>query len=150
MSETTTEKRLYKSTMPFCTVTTPKGHALHFKGGMFITDHPEYVTFLDAEIAANGFNGSIYIDPNARTITAEEENPMLALEKMFYEKFRKEQQEQMNPAQDRGESDQGKLNAGNTSSIAPVAAGAGPATSPAAALMAKVMSPATPAATSAK
>lgn len=138
MSETEIEQRLYKSTMPFCTVTTTRGHSLHFKSGMFITSNPDYIEFLDKEIAANGFAGSIYIDPKARTISAEQANPMLALEKMFFEKFEKQRQEQMNPNQDRGESNQGKLNAGNTSSIAPVAAGAGPATSQAVALMAKV------------
>lgn len=144
-AEKIAEKRLYKSTMPFCNVSTPKGHTLHFKGGVFITDHPEYVEFLDKEIAANGFGGSIYIDPEARTVTAEQENPMLALEKMFYEKFLREQAEKLNPSQDLGTSDQGKLNAGNTTTIAPVAAGGGPAT-PAAALMSKLMTaPATPA-----
>lgn len=127
MSETSTEKRLYKSTMPFCNVMTTKGHVLHFKGGMFITDNPEYVDFLDKEIATNGFGGAIFIDPLAKTITAEQENPMLALERMFYEKFQKEQAEKLNPAQDLGTSEQGKLNAANTTTIAPVAAGAGPA-----------------------
>jgi hypothetical protein len=144
-AEKTAEKRLYKSTLSFCTVTTNKGHSLHFKGGMFITNHPEYVEFLDKEIAANGFNGAIYIDPEARTVTAEQENPMLALERMFYEKFAREQAEKLNPSQDLGTSEQGKLNAGNTTTIAPVAAGGGPAT-PAAALMSKLMTtPAIPA-----
>lgn len=122
-SETTTEKRLYKSGMMFCNVIMPNGHVLHFKGGVYITDNPDYIEYLDKEIASNGFSGSVYIDPNARTITAEEENPMLALEKMFYEKFRKEQQEQLNPSNDRGESVQGKLKAASTSDIAAVVAG---------------------------
>jgi len=43
--------------------------------------------YLDDQIARNGFGGIIYIDPNARTITAEQENPMLALKKKFYEEF---------------------------------------------------------------
>lgn len=144
MSDSSIEKRLYKSSMKFCSVATPKGHVLHFKGGMFVTDNPEYIEFLDAQIAINGFSGAIYIDPNARTITAEQENPMLALKKHFYEQFKQEQAAQLNPKNDRGASVQGKLNAASTSDIAPVAANGGPAAAtPAAVLMAKVMSPAT-------
>lgn len=117
------EKRLYKSTMKFCNVVTSKGHILHFKGGFFATDNPAYIEFLDTEIAAGGFGTSIYIDPNARTMTAEQENPMLAMKNYFYEQFKREQAEQMDPNQDRGTSNQGTLKPASTSDIAAVVAG---------------------------
>jgi len=116
-------KRLYKSTIPFNNVIFPNGHVGHFKGGMFSTDNQEYIDYLDKEIAKNGFGGVVFIDPKARTITAEQENPMLALRKKFFEEFQKEQLAHLNPTNDMGTSDQGKLKPASTADIAPVALG---------------------------
>jgi hypothetical protein len=116
-------KRLYKSTIPFNNVIFPNGHVGHFKGGMFATDNPEYIDHLDKEIAKNGFGGVVFIDPNARTITAEQENPMLALRKKFFEEFQREQAAHLNPENDMGTSEQGPLKPASTSDIAPVALG---------------------------
>lgn len=117
------EKRLYKSTIKFNNIVFPNGHVAHFKGGMFVTDNPAHIDYLDAQIAQNGFGGIIYIDQNARTITAEQENPMLALRRKFYEEFQAEKAAQMNPGNDMGTSEQGKLNPASTTDIAPVALG---------------------------
>ena len=122
-------KRLYKSTIKFNNIVFPNGNVAHFKGGMFATDVPAQIDYLDAQIAQNGFNGIIYIDPNARTITAEQENPMLALKKKFFEQFQAEQASFINPANDMGTSDQGKLKPASTTDIAPVALGSGPSSS---------------------
>lgn len=122
-TQATSDKRLYKSSMKFCNVSLPNGHVLHFKGGMFATDNPAYIEYLDKEIASGGYAGAIYIDPNARTISAEQENPMLAMKNFFYEQFKREQQEQLNPANDRGTSEQGTLKPASTSDIAAVVAG---------------------------
>lgn len=119
----TPEKRLYKSTNKFCNVITSRGKVLHFKVGMFITDNEDDIAFLDAAIKKNEFAGAIYIDPNARTITAEQENPMLALRKKHFEEFLKEQAAMLNPANDMGTSDPGKFKAASTTSIAAVTAG---------------------------
>lgn len=117
------EKRLYKSTYKFNNVIFPNGHVAHFKGGMFATDDPDQIGYLDDQIKKNGFGGVIYIDPNARTITAEQENPMLALKRKFFEEFKQEQAAHLNPANDMGTSEQGKLNPASTTDIAPVAIG---------------------------
>ena len=119
-------KRLYKSTIKFNNIVFPNGNVAHFKGGMFATDVPAQIDYLDAQIAQNGFNGIIYIDPNARTITAEQENPMLALKKKFYEQFQAEKAGFLDPSNDMGSSDQGKLKPASTTDIAPVALGSGP------------------------
>jgi len=116
-------KRLYKSTIKFNNIIFPNGHVAHFKGGMFVTGDPDQIEYLDKQISSNGFGGVIYIDPNARTITAEQENPMLALKRKFYEEFEAEKRAQMNPANDMGSSEQGKLNPASTTDIAPVALG---------------------------
>ena len=116
-------KRLYKSTIKFNNIVFPNGHVAHFKGGMFVTDNPAHIEYLDAQIAQNGFGGIIYIDPEARTITAEQENPMLALRRKFYEEFQAEKAAQTNPGNDMGTSEQGKLNPASTTDIAPVALG---------------------------
>lgn len=117
------EKRLYKSTNKFCNVITTKGKVLHFRAGMYITDQKEEIEFLDSAVANNEFAGAIYIDPNARTITAEQENPMLALRKKFFQEFLQEQAAMLNPENNMGTSDQGKLKAASTSDIAAVTAG---------------------------
>lgn len=116
-------KRLYKSSTKFLNVITPKGKPLYFRHGMHITDIAEDIAYLDAEIESGGFLGAIFIDPNARTITAEQENPMIALRKKFYAEFLAEQAAHLNPANDMGVSNQGKLNAASTTDIASVTAG---------------------------
>ncbi len=117
------EKRLYKSTIKFNNIIFPNGHVAHFKGGMFATDVPAQVEYLDAQIAQNGFGGVVYIDPDARTITAEQENPMLALRKKMFAEFEAERAAHLNPANDMGSSEQGRLNPASTTDIAPVALG---------------------------
>lgn len=116
-------KRLYKSTVKFGNVIMPEGRILHFKAGMYITADQEEIDYLDRAIAKNEYRGQIFIDPNARTITAEQENPLLALRKKFFEEFMEEQRRMLNPENDMGTSEQGKLNAASTTSIAPTAAG---------------------------
>ena len=124
-----TDKRLYKSTFPIVNVISPIGKVIEFRGGIFITDETDLIEYLDDQVAKRAFGGQIYIDPNARTITAEQENPMLALKKKFYEQFQKDQASFINPANDMGTSDQGKLKPASTADIAPVALGAGPVSS---------------------
>ena len=122
----TADKRLYKSTFPVVNVISPIGKVIEFRGGIFITDETDLIEYLDDQVAKRAFGGQIYIDPNARTITAEQENPMLALKKKFYEQFQKDQASFINPANDMGTSDQGKLKPASTTDIAPVALGSGP------------------------
>jgi len=117
------EKRLYKSTIKFNNIVFPNGHVAHFKGGVYATDNPSYISYLDKEIAEGGFGGIVYIDATARTITAEQENPMLALRKKFYEEFQAEQSAHVNPSNDMGTSEQGKLTPASTTDIAAVALG---------------------------
>lgn len=121
-----TDKRLYKSTFPIVNVISPIGKVIEFRGGIFITDETDLIEYLDDQVAKRAFGGQIYIDPNARTITAEQENPMLALKKKFYEQFQKDQAGFINPANDMGTSDPGKLKPASTTDIAPVALGSGP------------------------
>ena len=120
---TVQEKRLYKSNIKFCNIHMPDGTRIDFKGGMYVTDNEEIIRWLDRAIARNEFAGQIYIDPNARTISAEQENPLLALRKKFFEEFQKEQAALLNPANDMGKSQQGPLKAASTTDIAPVALG---------------------------
>lgn len=115
------EKRLYKSTFKFGSFIFPNGRRADFKGGMYVTEDAYEIEALDNEILAKHPN--IFIDPNARTISAEQENPMLALKKKFYEEFQAEQTAMLRQSNDMGESNQGRLNAASTSDIAVTAAG---------------------------
>lgn len=116
-------KRLYKSTARSCNVIMPKGQTLHFKFGRYATRDEDEIAWLDSCIKRNEFAGQIYIDPNARTISEEEENPMKALEKQIIAKYLAEQAKHTDPSNDMGESKQGPLKATSTSDIAPVALG---------------------------
>lgn len=117
------DKRLYKSTIKFCNVILADGTRLDFKGGMYITGDEDVIRQLDRAIARNEYQGQIYIDPNARTVTAEQENPMLALRKKLFAEFLAEQAAMLNPANDMGKSEQGPLKAASTTDIAPVTIG---------------------------
>lgn len=117
------EKRLYKSHIKFCNIHLPSGRRLDFKGGMFVTDESDVIAFLDTAIARDEYAGQIFIDPNARTITAEQENPMLALKKKFFEEFLAKQAAHNDSNRDMGTSEQGPLNAASTTDIAPTALG---------------------------
>jgi hypothetical protein len=117
------DKRLYKSTMKFCNIILPDGTRVDFKGGIYITGDTNVISYLDRAIARNEYAGSIYIDPNARTVTAEQENPMIALRKKLFAEFMAEQAKNLNPANDMGTSTQGPLKAASTTDIAPVTIG---------------------------
>jgi hypothetical protein len=118
-----TPKRLYKSTARACNVITPQGKILHFKFGRYATRDEEEISWLDGMIRRNEFVGQIYIDPAARTLSEEEENPIKALEKQIIAKYLAEQAQHLDPTNDLGESKQGPLKATSTSDIAPVALG---------------------------
>jgi hypothetical protein len=120
---TVADKRLYKSTIKFCNIVLPDGTRLDFKGGIYITGDESVINYLDRAIARNEYGGQIYIDPNARTVTAEQENPMLALRKKLFAEFEAEQHAKLNPANDMGASTQGPLKAASTTDIAPVTVG---------------------------
>jgi hypothetical protein len=117
------EKRLYKSTAKSVNLIMPDGKILHFKFGWFATDDPIVIDWLDRAVARNEFGGNIYIDPNAKTISEDQENPMKALRKKIIEEYLAEQATHTNPANDMGESKQSPLKAASTSDIAPVALG---------------------------
>lgn len=116
-------KRLYKSTARSCNVIMPKGQTLHFKFGRYATRDEDEIAWLDSAIKRNEFVGQIFIDPNAKTISEEEENPMKALEKQIIAKYLAEQAQFTAPGNDMGESKQTPLKATSTSDIAPVALG---------------------------
>jgi hypothetical protein len=117
------DKRLYKSTIKFCNIILPDGTRLDFKGGIYITGDESVISYLDRAIARNEYSGNIYIDPEARTVTAEQENPMLALRKKMFAEFLAEQAKMIDPSNNMGESKQGPLKAASTTDIAPVTIG---------------------------
>jgi len=116
-------KRLYKCTRFGTTVYLPNGKPMHFKFGKYATDNAQEIAFLDNAVANNEFGGQIYIDPNARTLSEEEENPMKALERQIIEKYKAEMAAATDPKQNFGSYVQGTLRPASTSDIAAVAAG---------------------------
>lgn len=101
-------------------VVTPRGGRITFVAGKYYTRKEEEIQFLQ-EMAADG--RGVYVDPNMVTIAESDRDPMTALKNKLREEILAEIAAQTNPANDRGESVQGRLNAASTSDIAPVAAG---------------------------
>lgn len=117
---------LYFSTVASMQVVMPRGKAIVFISGRYATSKGEEILFLD-DLVENG-TGTVFKNPSLLTINAADMDPMNALRNKFYAEFMAEKQAQLNPQNDRGNSEQGPLNAASTTSIAPVAAG-GDATS---------------------
>lgn len=120
--ETAPEKRLYKSTRYGVTVYMPNGKPLIFKFGRYITGDEQEIAYLDSAIERNEFAGNIYIDPQARTISEAEENPMKALRDSIIADYLAQQAKQLDPKQDMGSYTQGQLKTANTSDVASVVA----------------------------
>lgn len=123
VTETSTPLRhLYKSTVKTMNIITPQGKILNFKFGRFATDEQDVIEWLDRAVAKNEFAGTVFIDPNQRTTSADEENPAKAYRDLIIKEYL-EQQARLNPNNDMGTSDQGKLRTANTTNIAAVTAG---------------------------
>jgi len=124
----------YLSSVPSIQIITGNGKAIVFVNGKYHTDKVDEIAFLDGVVAED--RGTIYVNRDKPTVSAEDLDPMKALEAQFRAKFIAEMQAQLDPNNDRGTSEQGKLNAASTTTIAPVAAGGDGAS---AGLMAKLM-----------
>jgi hypothetical protein len=117
-------KRLFKSSIKTCNFGFPNGKVANFRFGMYATADEYEIQQLEKEIAAGHPN--IYIDPEAKTLTAEQENPMLALKKKIIEEYLADQAKFVNPENDMGTTETPKLNPVSTTGIAAVALGSGP------------------------
>jgi len=118
------QKRLYKSTSFATGVVLPDGRILRFKFGKYATDVPDEIAYLDDQIARNGFGGRIYIDPQARTVDADAENPMKALREKIIAEYIAEQSAHLRPENDMGGTEgKASVKVASTSDIAAVVAG---------------------------
>lgn len=123
VTETPTNvKRLYKSTVKTMNIITPRGQTLHFKFGRFATDDEEIIDWLNSAVKRNEFNGAVFIDPQQTTTSAETEDPVKAYRELIIKDYL-EQQARLNPNNDMGTSDTGKLRTANTTNVAAVVAG---------------------------
>lgn len=117
---------VFHSTTKYMQTVTPTGRKILFIGGVFYTKHPEEIEFLNA--MCNDSERGIYVVASEKTIAEADRDPMTALRNKLRTEILAEMQAQINPSNDRGFSEQGRLNPANTRDSAAVAAG-GDATS---------------------
>lgn len=114
-------KALYLCTLPFCRFSFKDGKEAIFMNGQYLTDNREEMYQLEAEIEAG--HPHIYVDAAKRTVDVAFRDPVEAIKKQAIEEYLARQRAAVDPTNDGGTSDQGKLNVGNTSNAGVAAAG---------------------------
>lgn len=121
------DAKLYKSNMQSWKYVFRKGTVATFINGQYATNKPHEIAELDEEISYGHPN--ILFDPDEPTAKSNAIMMMQGLREKFYREFQAEQQAAaVNPDNDMGSSEQGKLNVTSTRDIASAAAGGSGAT----------------------
>lgn len=94
-------KNLYKGTQPFFRYIFKDGSEAAFVGGRYLTDNPEEIKQLDAEVAsAHPF---IYVDPSEPTVDVEFADELRKVQEEAVAKFLAEKKQASDPNNDMGE-----------------------------------------------
>jgi hypothetical protein len=125
-----TSKRVYKSAAASMQMCSEAGARIIFVNHRFITDDPEVIDYLDKQVNKYKVPG-LFIDKGEMFYDANIHDPIAALRNQLRKELMEEMQLRTkaasgNPNRDLGSYDQGKLVPASTTTIAPVAAGAGP------------------------
>lgn len=115
--------RVFKCTIPSCSVILGNGKPCIFVSGVYRTDIPAEIGFFENEILLK--HPHLYIDPAESEIDSELVDPMNALRaKIIKEYLAAQEKVAGDPNRDMGSTDQNmKLNVGTTKDIAEAAAG---------------------------
>ncbi len=120
-----TGKRLFKSPQPSWKFIFPDGVVANFVRGEYITDDEGQIAHLEMEIRKG--HPLMFIDPKEIYVSPERLDPLIGLRARIREEERARIMEEMaratNPANNFGNSDQGKFNPQSTTDIAPVTIG---------------------------
>ena len=125
MSETVEKKfRLFKSSLPTCKMYMKDGKEIIFRFHKLVTADPNVIEFLETECN----NGHPYIsyDSNNLYASQEELDPVKAYKEKIIRDYLEQQAKFIDPENDMGNSEQGKLNPASTTDIAAVTAGGDP------------------------
>ncbi len=116
---------LFKSRMPNWVFIFPNGKRAVFSKGMYMTTDPKEIAHLNLEIELG--HPAMYVDPNEVTVSLDRIDPVAALKGRLRQELLAEIAAEMaaatNPANDMGNSEQGKLKPASTSDIVAVTAG---------------------------
>jgi hypothetical protein len=123
------QKRVFKSSIASMQMIAKDGTRIVFVRGMFFTDNPNLINYLDTEIRIG--NPNIYVDEDEKFYVPEQHDPIARLRKSMRDEILAEIMEQQKIAsgninRNMGVSVQSQINPANTTSIAAVAAGSGP------------------------
>lgn len=113
--------RLYKSNIKSFNMYTDRGKRIIFVNGMFHTADKHIIEYLDREI--EGGLADVFIDQNEMYFDPAKYDPRAAMRNQIIDELIRQGILATDPRRDMGKSEQGKLNAGNSTNIAPVTVG---------------------------
>lgn len=113
--------RLYKSNIKSFNMFTDKGKRIIFVNGMYHTADKHIISYLDAEI--EGGLTEVRVDPNEMYFDPAKYDPKAAMRNAIIEELIQAGILATDPRRDMGKSEQGKLNAASSTSVAPVTVG---------------------------
>ena len=113
-------KNRFFSRIPSCKYIFKNGKEAAFVGGIFDTDIPQEVAELEAEVAAG--HPQIFIDPDQFVIDTAQIDPLAEIKRKAIEEYLAAQKAASDPANDRGTTEESKLNVTSTADISGAAA----------------------------
>lgn len=105
-------KAVFKSSIPFCRFSFPNGKEAIFMNGEYLTDNYNEIKHLQDEIEQN--HPHIYVDPNKLEVDTVFRDPMDVIRAQVREELLAEQEAIKKGIRDHGNSEETKLNVGNT------------------------------------
>lgn len=115
----------YFSSRPSINIMMPSGTRIRFVGGVYMTDHPDEIAFLDSEVRAG--NSMIMIKKGQEQIDSDALDPLAAIKKKAIEEYLAQQALAANPNRDMGNTVQSgagaDLNVATTKTLAPIIVG---------------------------
>jgi len=111
---------VFKSSMRYMNFVFSNGMIAEFINHVYYTKREDQIAELNREIAFG--HPQIHVDPNALTIVAEDRDPVVSLRKKIRDELIADGWAKINPDNDMGKSEQGKLTPASTTSIAAVSA----------------------------
>ena len=115
----------YFSSRPSINIMMTNGQRIRFVGGVYMTEHPDEIAFLDAEIRAG--NNMIMVKKGQEQIDSDALDPLAAIKKKAIEDYIAQQALAANPNRDMGSTVQSGAGAdmsiATTKTLAPIIAG---------------------------
>ena len=90
----------YFSTIPRISIIAPSGKQILFEGGMYLTDRPDEIEFLDKEVSIG--HEMIYTKKGQEKISSKDLDPMAQLREKIIAEYEAKKEAQQSPSRDMG------------------------------------------------